>query len=365
MANLTSSLTIKLIDEVSKPARSVAQALKDAEKAAEAVAKGMGRTAGSDPFRRQLASLKLTASELRDVRKEWLLYARASKQAMGAEWATRSLSHMRAWERQTVASIRAAKREQLALGKSIGMAARGGRLGALGGAAPDFASFALPGAAGMAMGLGAGAVGGMAVGGATAYSVKKAIDFNKAMAEVRKKVNLDAGATFADVEAMINASARRIGIAREDVAGLVAQAGQAGIEFKDLAGFMELTTKGERQVGADYAAKDIVGAMRPREFTGEADDRVKLSGRLFPQRLGGVAGVGALQALARTGEPQLLIRGDGEVLGWYLIEQVADKHSFLDVAGVGRMIELEIELVKTPQRASAAGMIATIASLFG
>ena len=255
MANLTSSLTIKLIDEVSKPARSVAQALKDAEKAAEAVAKGMGRTAGSDPFRRQLATLKLTSSELRDIRKEWLLYARASKQAMGAAWAAKGVSHMRAWERQTIASIRAAKREQLAFSKSIGMAARGGRLGALGGAASDFASFALPGAAGMAMGLGAGAVGGMAVGGVTAYSVKKAIDFDKAMAEVRKKVNLDAGATFADVEAMINASARRIGIAREDVAGLVAQAGQAGVEFKDLAGFMDLTTKGA--VAFDVPAREM------------------------------------------------------------------------------------------------------------
>jgi TP901 family phage tail tape measure protein len=257
MANLTSSLTIKLIDEVSKPARSVAQALKDAEKAAEAVAKGMGRTAGSDPFRRQLASLKLTASELRDVRKEWLLYARASKQAMGAEWVAKGAARMRAWERQTIASIRAAKREQMAFGKTIGMAAaaRGGRFGALGGAASDFASFALPGAAGMAMGLGVGAVGGMAVGGATAYSVKKAIDFDKAMAEVRKKVNLDAGASFADVETMINASARRIGIAREEVAGLVAQAGQAGVEFRDLAGFMDLTTKGA--VAFDVPAREM------------------------------------------------------------------------------------------------------------
>ena len=121
----------------------------------------------------------------------------------------------------------------------------------------------------------------------------------------------------------------------------------------------------ERQVGADYAAKDIVGAMRPREFTGEADDRVKLSGRLFPQRLGGVASIGALQALARTGEPQLLIRGDGEVLGWYLIEHVTDKHTFLDITGVGRVIELDLELAKTPLRASASGMVATVASLFG
>jgi len=256
MANLTSSLTIKLIDDVSKPARSVAQALKDAGKAAEAVARGMGRSAGSDPFRRQLATLKLTAGELRDVRKEWLLYARASKQAMGADWAAKGASQMRAWERQTIASIRAAKREQLAFGKSIGMAAAArGRFGAMGGAASDFASFALPGAAGTAMGLGVSALGGMAVGGATAYSVKKAIDFDKAMAEVRKKVNLDAGASFTDVETMINGAARRIGIARDEVAGLVAQAGQAGVEFRDLAGFMDLTTKGA--VAFDVPAREM------------------------------------------------------------------------------------------------------------
>jgi phage protein U len=86
---------------------------------------------------------------------------------------------------------------------------------------------------------------------------------------------------------------------------------------------------------------------------------------LFPQKFAGQGGIGALQALARAGESQMLIRGDGEVLGWYLIEQVTDKHSFLDVAGVGRMIELDVELVKTPLRASPAGMVATIASLFG
>lgn len=286
MANLTSSLTVKLIDDVSRPARSVAQALRDTERAAEAVAKGMGRS-GSDPFRRQLASLKLTASELRDVRREWLLYARTSKQAMGAEWATKGAAHMRAWERQTIGSLRSVRREQIAFHKAAGLvggASSGGRLSRLGGAASDFASYALPGAAGMAMGLGAGAVGGLAVGGATAYGLKKAIDFDKAMAEVRKKVTLDQGATFADVEAMINASARRIGIAREEVAGLVAQAGQGGIEFKDLAGFMDLTTKGA--IAFDIPARDMAqklaeikaGTGWTNKELGEFVDKVNMLG---------------------------------------------------------------------------------------
>jgi phage protein U len=60
----------------------------------------------------------------------------------------------------------------------------------------------------------------------------------------------------------------------------------------------------------------------------------------------------------------MLMRGDGAVFGWYVIEKMTDKHSYLDVAGVGRMIEFEIELVKSPNAASVASMISTLASLF-
>lgn len=243
MANLTSTLKVSLIDDVSKPARTVAQALRDAEKAAEAVAKGMGKS-GSDPFRRQLASLKLTASELRDVRKEWLLYARAQKQAMGAQqWATRGQGVMLAKEKQLFAAAKASRKEQLAAYKATVLAARGGRMGALGGRASDFASMALPGAAGMALGLGGTAAAGLVVGGAAAYSVKQAVDFDKAMAGIKKKVTLDPGATFGDVERMINDSARRFGVARTEIAALTEQLGQGGVAYKDLAASIELSTK--------------------------------------------------------------------------------------------------------------------------
>ena len=276
MANLTSSLTIKLIDDVSKPARTVAQALKEAEKAAEAVAKGMGKS-GSDPFRRQLASLKLTANELRDVRKEWLLYARAQKQAMGADWAAKGAATMRAWEKQTVSSIRAAKKEQLAFSKSIAAAAgaRGAGLGGkLRGGLSDFATFALPGTAGMAMGLGAGAAGGLAVGGAAAYSMKEAIAFDKAMANVRKKVNLAPGQSMADVEGIINNAARSMGMARTEAAEMAATAGAAGVDFKDLASFIDLTAKSA--TAFDMPAKQAAQAIAEvRAQTGWTNPQLK------------------------------------------------------------------------------------------
>jgi TP901 family phage tail tape measure protein len=107
----------------------------------------------------------------------------------------------------------------------------------------DFATAAAPGTAGMMLGMGGAAVSGLAVGGAAAYGLGKAISFDQAMAEVRKKVELPAGESWDKVERLINSNARRFGIEREEMAALTAQAGQAGVAFKDLAGFMELTAK--------------------------------------------------------------------------------------------------------------------------
>ena len=119
-----------------------------------------------------------------------------------------------------------------------------------------------------------------------------------------------------------------------------------------------------RETGSDFAAKDVMGAPRPREYVGEADERLTFAGTLFPQKFGGLSGIDALQSLARGGQPQMLMRGDGSVFGWYVIEKVTDKHSYLDVAGVGRMIEFEIELVKSPTAASVGSMMSTLTSLF-
>jgi len=119
-----------------------------------------------------------------------------------------------------------------------------------------------------------------------------------------------------------------------------------------------------RETGSDFAAKDVMGAPRPREYVGEADERLTFAGTLFPQKFGGLSGIDALQSLARGGQPQMLMRGDGSVFGWHVIEKVTDKHSYLDVAGVGRMIEFEIELVKSPTAASVGSMMLTLTSLF-
>jgi len=123
----------------------------------------------------------------------------------------------------------------------------------------DFAAAAAPGTAGMMLGMGGAAVSGLALGGATAYGVRQAISFDKAMADVKKKVNLEAGATWADVEAMIGKVARKVGISREEMAALAAQAGQSGIAYKDLSEFMMLAAKASTawDIGAKEAAQTL------------------------------------------------------------------------------------------------------------
>ena len=134
-----------------------------------------------------------------------------------------------------------------------------GRLSAAKTALGDFASYAAPGAIGGALGLGGAAVGGLAVGGAAAYGVHQAVTFDKAMADVRKKVNLEAGQTIDDVENMINKTARNIGVAREEVAALAAQAGQSGIAFGDMAEFMNIAAKASS--AWDISAKESAQTM--------------------------------------------------------------------------------------------------------
>ena len=65
------------------------------------------------------------------------------------------------------------------------------------------------------------------------------------------------------------------------------------------------------------------------------------------------------------GDPQILVRGDGRNMGWFLIEQVHEKSGYLNARGVGREIEVTIELVKSPDGASPTAMLSTLMSLLG
>jgi len=120
-----------------------------------------------------------------------------------------------------------------------------------------------------------------------------------------------------------------------------------------------------RETGFDFAAKDIMDQPRPREPAGEGDEKITFRGKLFPHRLNGLSELEQLHAMRQSGSPQILVRGDGANLGWYLIEKVHEHSTYLNPWGVGRQIEVTIDLVKSPNTPSAQSLLGMLLSLFG
>ena len=115
MANLTAKLTVQMVDEVSKPARSVAEALAQADKRVREIAADMSKAGATDKLTASLAKLKTQKGDIEQVAKAWKDYAKsASLGADSAKWTKADAAGVRAWERQTLSSVRAVIRERQA-----------------------------------------------------------------------------------------------------------------------------------------------------------------------------------------------------------------------------------------------------------
>lgn len=115
-------------------------------------------------------------------------------------------------------------------------------------------------------------------------------------------------------------------------------------------------------VGGDYAVKPVLGRRPPREAVGESEAPLKLSGTLFPFRIGGFDELETAKDLARSQKPVFVFRGDGTPLGWHTIEKVTADHSRLETNGVGQEIPFSLELQATDAPA-ADGFFDSLTSL--
>jgi phage protein U len=116
--------------------------------------------------------------------------------------------------------------------------------------------------------------------------------------------------------------------------------------------------------GADFAEKPVMGVRPPLEFVGDSGQSWTINAHLFPERFGGESNLLALRVIRASGIPQYMIRGDGLVMGWVALMQVAERSSYFDRRGRGRVIDVDITL----RRAKAphpAGFFAALAPIFG
>ncbi len=107
---------------------------------------------------------------------------------------------------------------------------------------------------------------------------------------------------------------------------------------------------------SDYARKEIAGAPIFREWVGEGDEEITMRGKLFPRHFtatpanlgNGTGDLEALDNMRRFAQANLLMRGDGVRLGWYVIERLSRGHTLLRIDGVGQQIEFEVTFQRVP-----------------
>lgn len=137
------------------------------------------------------------------------------------------------------------------------------------------------------------------------------------------------------------------------------------------------TDETSEEFGHDFAVKAVVGAQQPRESMGPSDHKFVMSGTLLPyfhNRVGigsGLDEVAMLKAMARSGEPNPLVRGDGTLVGaeeggtgWWLIERGSLKSTRLSSRGIGHVIHHTVTLVESPNLPSAGGLLGLLEQLF-
>lgn len=93
-----------------------------------------------------------------------------------------------------------------------------------------------------------------------------------------------------------------------------------------------------------HATHEVVGAPKIYEHTGEGERSIQIKGAIFPEFSGGVAELGALEAMRAKGDPQHLMLGSGFPAGWVIIDKIQQDHSFIAPGGTGREVKFTLSL---------------------
>lgn len=116
----------------------------------------------------------------------------------------------------------------------------------------------------------------------------------------------------------------------------------------------------------DIAWKDVVNGPKPGERIGEGEVETTISAKVFPMTWSdGLTSIGLLDQMRAAGEQQILVRGDGANLGWWIITKVKTEHDKLDASGVGKDIDVEITLRQSPSGPDPISYIQTLYRLLG
>lgn len=118
----------------------------------------------------------------------------------------------------------------------------------------------------------------------------------------------------------------------------------------------------ERATQVKWPAIPRFGNRPGRQFTGYGDDPMTISGKLYPEELGGRDEFEAIRATQRAAQPVMLIGWaaatgtKARIFGQVVILDVFDRQSSFNRAGQSRRLEFDIEVAPYPSDGKPIGL---------
>lgn len=101
----------------------------------------------------------------------------------------------------------------------------------------------------------------------------------------------------------------------------------------------------ERSTLYRWEAVDRIGVAPGQQFIGPGEDRIDLSGVIYPAFRGGLGQLDEMRAEAGKGEPLMMVDGMGRVWGDFCITEVRETQTVFFSNGTPRKIEFSLTVV--------------------
>lgn len=95
-----------------------------------------------------------------------------------------------------------------------------------------------------------------------------------------------------------------------------------------------------------HARGGRVGARDATQFVGPGEETINLAGNVYSEICDGRPSLDELRDMADAGDAYLLVSGEGEVIGSFVIEGLDERHSAPMSDGKARVIDFSIELMR-------------------
>lgn len=93
-----------------------------------------------------------------------------------------------------------------------------------------------------------------------------------------------------------------------------------------------------------WAGHNPVGNHPSHQFLGRGENTITITGTLMPEFTGGPLSLKVLEMMGDTGNAWLLMRGNGDVYGYWLIENINEQESYHLRDGTAQKIDFSINL---------------------